>query len=153
MHRAAHSSSRVRRLRLAAAVLLLSTGWPAVACSVSVAPLVFGPIDPLQGSDSDSATSIAIDCGGAMTYSIALSTGSGTMLEREMTSGDNTLAYNLYTDASRNLIWGDGSAGTVLVDGADPGTGSSHTIHAAIPSQPLAVPGSYGDSIVVTVSF
>jgi len=154
MQRAARRSLCIdRRLAMVVSLLYLIAATPAVACSVSVAPLVFGAVDPLSGADSDSATSVAIDCDGVVSYSIALSSGGGMALERVMTSGSATLAYNLYSDASHGLVWGDGTAGTVLVDGIDPGTGSTHTVYARIPPQPQAVPGTYGDSIVVTVSF
>ena len=86
MHLSAHRTKRIgRRFASATVVMLLLGPAPALACSVSVAPLVFGSIDPLQGADADSATSVSIDCGGAMSYSIALSTGSGTQLERVIT--------------------------------------------------------------------
>jgi spore coat protein U-like protein len=70
-------------------------------------------------------------------------------------TGD-TAAYNLYLDAARSTVWGDGTAGTstarlsvlalVLAAGAMPVYGRMP------PKQDLRV-GSYSDGIVATISF
>jgi spore coat protein U-like protein len=146
------SRPRRRQGALAFVLLPLACGSP-LACDVAVSPLAFGNINPLHGADSVSAATIVVTCAPATPYSVALSAGSGTHHARLMFSGANTLAYNLYSDASQIIIWGDGTSGTQVVDGSDAGSGSTHTIYAKVPTQPRAVPGAYADSIVVTVTY
>ncbi|QKT04336.1 spore coat protein U domain-containing protein [Ectothiorhodospiraceae bacterium 2226] len=44
-------------------------------------------------------------------------TGRGQYLERRMVSERATLAHNLYVDAGRTVIWGDGNGGTGAASG------------------------------------
>lgn len=86
------------------------------SCSVSTTPVVFGNINPLSASATDSTGSVKVDCGGTVGLLIPLrvdlGTGGGSYTSRRMSSGARTLAYNLYTDAARSQVWGDGSGGT-----------------------------------------
>ncbi len=87
----------------------------------------------------------------AVSYTIGLGPGAGTVAQRKMTSGANGLNYNLYTDAAHGTVWGASS-----VSGSTSGvTGNaSHTVYGRIPaSQTTVVPGTYADTIVVTVTF
>lgn len=136
-------------------LLLLGLGClqPAFACSVSATPLVFGAIDPLVAAPTDSAAEVFVTCPAHTEYSIQLSSGNGSYLARYLVSGAHRLYYNLYADASRFTIWGDGSGGSATVAGSADSTGSTHTIHGRIPHDSTAVPGSYGDTIIVTISY
>ena len=73
-----------------------------------------------------------------------------------MASGSNTLNYNLYRDAARTTIWGDGSGGTsffqVSVLPLLPTSGTV-TVYGRIPALQDAHTGSYSDSIVATITF
>lgn len=126
---------------------------PAAACTVSVGSLAFGSIDPLAGAATDSAATIEITCPASAGYTISLGSGAGTYASRRLESGSNYLAYNLYTDASRTLVWGDGTGGSLTVNGMADSNGTVHTVYGRIPSQPTAVPGEYVDAIVVTIEY
>lgn len=137
-------------------------------CSVSATGVALGTYTPNQPAPADSAGSITVSCAkGALdtlpmttTYSVDISRGSSSSYSpRELTSGANTLRYNLYRDAVRINIWGDTTGGTSNVTGAlqlqpSPGFASAtHTIHGRIFGSQNAVPGAYADSIVVTVGY
>ena len=81
--------------------------------------------------------------------------GSTDQLNREMDSGSNTLAYNLYTDALFGTIWGDGLAGTATVGITPLGMGiAGNTVvnGRVLLADALAAPvGAYLDTVVVTV--
>lgn len=151
----------MKKVMLLAAVLLLNMLWPSTAsaaCSVNNASLAFGSFSPLTGNTVDSTATITVTCALQLSsYTIALSPGgSGTYNPRRMTSGGNTLEYNLYTSAGYSQIWGDGTGGSVIVDGGSTLLGSrNHTIYGRIPlsTQRSAMIGSYSDSITVTVTY
>lgn len=135
-------------------VLLLSGAWEAasaVSCGINVPTLSFGEYDPFSNQALDSASHIAISCDVATNYSIALSPGSGSYTLRAMTSGAHRLDYNLYTDATRTTIWGDGTGITVLVSGN--AATANHTVYGRIPPRQNAHVGAYIDAITVTLNY
>jgi spore coat protein U-like protein len=76
-----------------------------------------------------------------------------------MTNGASLLNYNLYTDATRTAVWGDGTGGTAVVSikYSLPPAGTTqtdtHTVYGrAFAGQVVSV-GSYLDTITVTLVF
>jgi spore coat protein U-like protein len=76
-----------------------------------------------------------------------------------MSSGPSRLNYNLYRDASRGQVWGDGTASTGVVNATmrfnffQFSNSASHNAYGRIPAGQSANPGSYADNIVVTITF
>lgn len=125
----------------------------ASACTVSATSAAFGTIDPLVNTETLSTATLSVSCPESTSYTVALGPGSGTIENRRMVSGTHELSYNLYTDASRSMIWGDGTGGSTTVSGTADSSGTDHTVYGHVPWQPSAVPGTYSDSIVVTVTY
>lgn len=123
------------------------------ACSVNATSFQFGTINPLIATSHDSTSTVTVTCPSLTSYSVALSPGSGTFSQRQMSNGTNTLDYNLYTDSARTEIWGDGSGSTATVSASADDTGTDHTVYGRLPHQPTAAVGSYSDSITVTVTY
>ncbi|HEX7027403.1 MAG TPA: spore coat U domain-containing protein [Gammaproteobacteria bacterium] len=126
---------------------------PAVACTVTATNFQFGTIDPLIATDHQSSSTVTVTCPGVTAYTVSLSPGGGTYGQRQMASGGNTLNYNLYISSLYTSIWGDGTGSTSTVSGNADSSGSVLTVYGRLPHQPTAIPGSYADSIVVTVTF
>lgn len=152
--------------------LSLVPASPALAiadCSVTATGIAFGSYDPLAGSADDSSGTITVTCvytgpGGAdkVDYTVSLSPGgSGSFVQRRLSAGDGYVGYNLFRDAARAFVWGNGSVGTVVASGSltvTPGgphrtRSVSHTIYARIPELQDAAPGDYSDAIVVTLTY
>lgn len=134
------------------AASMACTGTSA-ACTVSATPMAFGVVDPLAGVPTDSAGYVSVACIDATSYEIAIGGGNGPVNDRRMAGSSAGLDYQLYTDAGRSHIWGDGTAGTVTVAGSAGPTQAEHIVYARIPSQPYAKAGQYSDVVIVTVSF
>jgi spore coat protein U-like protein len=79
----------------------------------SVVGVNFGAYNVFNSNPTDSAGSITYTCislSGPIT--IDLSKGSAlSYVPRQMRKGTDTLDYNLYLDAARVSIWGDGTGG------------------------------------------
>lgn len=135
------------------AVTLFGISLPAksVECSVSTTGVSFGNYDVFSNVSLDGAGSVSVSCDAPAAYSIAISSGNGSYAARWMASGTHQLAYNLYREASRSTIWGDGTGGSTVVTGSD--TGATHTVYGRIPSRQNVHAGSYSDSIVVVVTY
>lgn len=120
-------------------------------CGASAIAVVFGNYDVFSAVHLDSTGRIDVACTPGADYTIALSTGNGSYGQREMLSGAIVLDYNLYTNASRTTIWGDGSGVTSNVGGS--GVSASHTVYGRVPALQNKPAGSYADTIVVTVTY
>ncbi len=121
---------------------------------IAAGDVIFGSYDPISML-RDTTGTITVTCWGRknarVTYKIGLTTGySGSFNPREMGSSSYTLSYNLYTDSSRSMIWGDGRNGTSTVGATvkltDWVTTYCHTVYGRIPAaQPTAGAGNYID--------
>jgi spore coat protein U-like protein len=131
--------------------LLAAVPAGAASCTMGIISVVFGTYNTLSASSLDGAGSVSVTCDVTSSFQVALSKGQGSFAARQLQSGANVLYYNLYTDALRSLIWGDGTAGTTLVSGS--GTAATYTVYGRIPGGQNIPAGSYGDSITVTLDF
>jgi len=150
------------------AVATLACG-PAYAldCTFFTSGVAFGVYDGTLPTPTDSTGNATLRCthlgGGAVktSYTIALSTGaSGSFVQRQLRSGNAVLNYNLFTDATRTRVWGDGSGGSAIVAGTllvNPGNfvinEAVHPIYGRVPARQSADSGIYADQILVTLTF
>jgi spore coat protein U-like protein len=148
------------RARLLACAALLAaasrTALAAPRCDFSShADANFGAYSVLdQNPNTNGVGSITVHCqNGNGSSEVTLSTGqSNSYGTRVMKNGANTLNYNLYTSATRNVVWGDhtGASGTVFADGNHE---TILSIYGKIPAGQDVAVGVYTDNIVVTVNF
>ena len=94
---------------------------------------------------------------GPSTATVQLSAGaSGNFVIRTLTSGTNTLNYNLYLNAAHTQVWGDGSGGSLISTLTLPAgflSTVTATVYGAVNALQDPAPGSYGDTITVTVNY
>jgi spore coat protein U-like protein len=74
---------------------------------------------------------------------------------REMRMGTETMSYNLYLDAVRVSVWGNGTGGTSRYGPVVPQLlfPVTVTIYGRIPALQNVKVGSYTDTIVATINF
>jgi spore coat protein U-like protein len=132
-------------------LLVVSQSASAVTCSINSTGVAFGNYDVFSAQNLDGVGSIGVTCDVSTAYSIALSPGSGSFASRSMASGANQLNYNLYTDAARTTVWGDGTSGTATVSGT--AMTANHSVYGRIPSRQNMPVGSYSDNITLTLTF
>jgi spore coat protein U-like protein len=68
-----------------------------------------------------------------------------------MSTGSDQLNYNLFVDASRVVVWGDGSGGSSTV--ALTAAAADIPVYGRVPGGQNVPAGSYIDTIVVTVTY
>jgi spore coat protein U-like protein len=150
------------------ALLVAGRAQASADCTAAAGGVAFGVYDQVATAPDDSTGTVTVTCvntGPANTtvnFSIALSTGaSGAYAQRYMTAGAPRLNYNLYRDAARTLVWGNGSAGTSIITGSlavGPGVGNgtksaAYTVYGRAPALQDPAPGTYTDAIVITLTF
>ncbi|HJV24992.1 MAG TPA: spore coat U domain-containing protein [Aromatoleum sp.] len=155
------------RLRALVLVLQLVAG-PAFgqtsSCTASASATNFGTYSPTSPSALDGTGNVQVSCSLLgiisilVSYQIQLSAGaSGSSAGRTLAGPGASLNYNLYTNASRTAIWGDGSGGSSTVsDGYLLGlltTVKNYPVFGRIVAGQNVPSGSYSDTIVVTVNY
>ena len=154
-----------------AVVLLFEAGAAlgGTSCSVAATGVSFGAYDISLATPNDSIGDVTVTCtylppGGAtgMNIQASLSPGmSGSYSPRQMAFGPERLNYNLFLDAARTSIWGNGLSGTGIATASftvGPGVGNGtrsaqFPVYGRVPAQQVVGMGAYSDTIVVTVTF
>lgn len=147
-------------IAISAAILLLTTPAHAIRCKVTVGPINFGLYMPQTPVHVDVIGQFEVRCQAQPgPFSVIIGPGiSGNQLARTLISGGaNQLNYNLYRDAARTQIWGDGTPPTFVVSGVRPDRGRptfyNYPVYGRIFAGQTPNPGIYTDNLVVTVLF
>jgi spore coat protein U-like protein len=128
------------------------------ACTVTVnANVAFGTYNIFNPTALDATGRFNVRCTRPdrnATLHISLSQGStGTYAARRLTGGVEFLLYNLYLDAARTIVWGDGTGGSQAYTVAYPGSRQYFNVYGRIPALQDARVGAYADSITITVNY
>ena len=156
------------------AAALLAAAWPlaapaATTCSSSNVALAFGPYLSIVAAPLDAQANLIVTCKRTVpdvspaktTIVVALgpSQGSNSIQNRQMFSGGTAdlLNYNVYLDSGRISVWGN----TTGVDTASrslnvPNNGTASatfTFYGRVFALQNVTPGTYGDSLLITVNY
>lgn len=111
---------------------------------------------------SSSAGAFDVTCNKGVVYSVGLDAGqhastAGDISTRRMRGvrDDNEfVAYQLYQDAARTIVWGNttGTAGNVVSRTAD-GSTQVIPIYGRVPPQDTPKAGAYNDLVAITVTY
>ncbi|WPZ14834.1 spore coat U domain-containing protein [Nitratireductor rhodophyticola] len=121
-------------------------------CQVNTQDVDFGARGVLA-TNVDATGEVDVTCTPGSAYTISLDGGNAGAppTQREMSKGTETVIYGLYRDAARSQPWGS-TAGTT-VSGSGSGSGQSFTVYGRVPPQHTPSPGTYVDTVVVTVTY
>ena len=120
----------------------------------STATLNFGSQGVLVANVNGTST-LAVQCTNTTPYNIGLDQGQApgaTVAARKMTNGPNAIAYSLYSDSNRTVLWGN-TVGTNTVAAIGSGASQSYTIYGQVPPQNTPAPAVYTDTVTVTVTY
>ncbi len=131
-------------------------------CNVGSATLSF-PAASVLSASTTATGSIAVQCTDTTPYSVGLDNGShasGSQRRMYSAATGSYVSYNLYTNSADSQAWSGGSSATACTNGAGTcylgtGTGAVQNIpvYGVVPPQVSPAPGSYNDSVVVTVTY
>ena len=150
----------LRRFFIVAAALVpalaSSSARAAGSCTiVTWSGVAFGTYDVMSSSPLDSTGAVLINCDNAATsVTVNLSRGNAsTFKTRYLVNGSAHLSYNLFLDAARTTLWGDGTGGSSHYGPVSRPGLALLTIYGRIPALQDLPAGSYIDTIVATVNF
>jgi spore coat protein U-like protein len=153
------------------AVLALLLVCPAAAlaegsCTVSATGPAFGVYDPTDPNPLRSNGALTATCawisGTATSFTLSIAYGagnSGNDADRYMLSGANRLRYNIFTDSTYRMVRGHGSgrtqtdSATLVVSRGKPTVQVQLALFGEIPALQDVLPGSYTDTILVTLNY
>jgi spore coat protein U-like protein len=141
-------------LSLTATASFNVTATVPAACTVVANNLNFGTAGVLA-ANTDASTTLSPVCTNGTPYTIGLNGGlSGAVdpTQRKTMLGAQSVLYGLYRDSGRSLPFGN-TIGTNTL--AETGTGLSQSVpvYRRIPPQSTPSPGTYNDTIVVTLTY
>lgn len=156
----------------AAMVLLawFTAGHAHAGCTISSSGLAFGAYPTLGfagqlgSADVTSTATISVACQGmpaSSSYTLALgpsAAGSGNRISTRYLAnarGGDPMAFNLFTDANRTVVWGDGVTGALIRGTLDAGgSHSSVAVYGKIPAgQSTLRAGSFQGSMTLTLTY
>ena len=123
----------------------------AATCTISTSAVAFGAY---AGTQVDATGTVTANCITGTAWTIGLGTGTGTgatTSSRKMTSGANTLGYQLFSDSGRTTNWGNTAGDSVA--GTGTGASQNQTVYGRIPAGSIPAAGSYADTVVATINF
>ncbi|MGB9628096.1 MAG: Csu type fimbrial protein [Thermodesulfobacteriota bacterium] len=132
-------------------------------CTVQATTVNFGNYDIFLNIPLDSTGSITVSCTANVpraTLTLGTSPNSGSFNPRKMrrSGGTDLLNYNIFTDASRTTIFGNGNSGTSDIRIERPDFGGKPqlwswtiTVYGRIPPGQDVSVGNYTDILTVTV--
>jgi len=144
----------MRFVWIAAALCLLAPAAArAASCQGLTATLTFGPTpyNVYNPADTTQVGTISYRCPPPLVPVVSLSaSANGAYRPRQMTSGANTLDYEIYFDAAMTSVWGVGADSKAVASGG--GTSTVNMYGRIFALQDAAV-GNYSDTITVTFNF
>lgn len=123
-------------------------------CRITTATdLDFGAVGVLAGN-RDQTSTIQLQCPNGAAWRVGLNNGSHAngSTRRMAGPGGSYLRYELYRDAGRNQRWGN-TANVDTVNGSGTNASQSLTVHGRVPAQASPVPGTYSDTVTVTLTY
>jgi spore coat protein U-like protein len=122
-------------------------------CIVSATPMAFGTYSGVQ---LQTTSTISVTCTNTTPYNVGLNAGvatGATVTTRQMTGPSSALlSYALYSDTARSVNWGQ-TVGTDTVSGTGNGSAQTLTVYGNLAASQYQAPGSYSDTITVTVTY
>ena len=128
----------------------------AAGCSVAGgSTIAFGTQSALSAATTATGT-LSVTCTNSTPYNVGLDQGGGsgaTVTARKMTGPSSaTITYGLYQNAALTTVFGN-TVGTNTVAGTGTGSAQTITVYGQVPAQASPSPGSYADTVNVTITF
>ncbi len=124
------------------------------SCTVAASNIDFGSAGLLTTA-INAATTLQVTCSATTPYTISLDgglSGATDPTARKMTRSSQSVTYGLYQDAARSLPWGN-TIGSNTVAATGTGLSQPFWVYGRVAQQTTPGPGTYTDTIVVTVTY
>jgi spore coat protein U-like protein len=124
------------------------------SCNVSATNINFGTVGVLT-SNTNATGTISVQCSSTLPYTVSLNggnSGATDPTQRKMSFSSSSVIYGLYRDSAWSQPWG-ATIGTDTASGTGNGLSQNLTVYGRILAQATPPPGTYSDTIVVTITY
>ncbi|QJR16696.1 hypothetical protein DSM104440_03532 [Usitatibacter palustris] len=126
-------------------------------CNLKIRAFDFGGYDDASPNSVITSTSFELRCSGIGTVPPIVSAGpssnTGDYQDRRLNGpGNSQLRYQLFTNSSRTIVWGDGSRDTQPISVNQHGDNKTFNVYGELFGNQSGEVGRYRDVIQVTVS-
>ena len=98
----------------------------------------------------DITAAFTVTCTTDHAYTVSMGAGlNGTLADREMIIGTDSVHYQIYTTIDRDVIWND----TNTVGGTGNGSAQTLTAYGRVPPQATPPADTYEDTVQITVTY
>ena len=125
------------------------------SCSINIDNVEFGDLSPDNLLNKGVEHEFFVQCSKDKSYTVAVSSGSGSVADRHMTAVDGSsdiLKYNLYLNNTRAQVLGAGAADGSVISGVGTGNKESHNFYAYAQAQ-YVKSGNYADTLTMNVNY
>lgn len=166
-----HSTRASTSLALALMLCAVAGIAQAGSCTISSSGLAFGTYQPLTfaskltSTDVTSTATVSMVCTGITgggDYGISLGPGAygsgdriSTRYMNNASNGGDYMTYNIYTGATYQTVWGNGTIGSLIAGTLATGDSSpSHTVYGKVPAgQNTLKAGTFSDTLTITLTY
>jgi spore coat protein U-like protein len=122
------------------------------SCTVSGTALSLGVY---AGVATTGTATVTASCSTTTPYTLSLAAGNNvsSSVRRLGNGAGSFISYKLFSDAARSSAWGDGTALGSTVSGTGSGGSQTFTVYGQTLAGTAPTPGSYSDTVVVTVTY
>ena len=131
------------------------------SCSIDTTPMAFGAYDGVVANAStalDAMATVISSCTSGAAALITMNAGNTagsssdeTPVRRMTSEAGDYLVYQVYSDVSRETVWGNAVPTGVALTGT--GLPQTLTVYGSIPSAQMVPEGDYNDQIIVTITY
>lgn len=124
-------------------------------CTIQANNVDFGTYNAAVATPTDASSTITVRCTLSTPFRVLLNGGSsaaGTIMNRQMSNGTNTVGYQLFVDNARTSVWGDGAQG-VSHSGVGTGISTALTVYARMTPTQFVQAGVYTDLVTATLEY
>ncbi len=129
------------------------------SCSITTpTPSLAFPISGVLNINVHATTTFNVQCSAGLPYNVGLDAGvgGGSITLRKMKNGGGvgapTIDYAMYRDSARTQVWGN-TVGTDTLSGTGSGAAQTLTVYGRVGPQTTPAPGTYTDSVTVTLTY
>lgn len=122
-------------------------------CSLSTTSVTFVTGSSLA-ANADAAGAVNVTCTSGASYTVTMDGGANggtSAITRQMKLNTGLITYGLYQNSGRTTGWYNDAAGSV--GGTGTGSMQSIPVYGRVFAQPTPAPGTYSDTVVVTLTY
>ena len=125
-------------------------------CLINSASILDFGTSGVLAANIDQTSTVSVTCTNTTPYNVGLNAGANgvSVSTRKLKNATTSelIAYSIFSDTGRTVNWGN-TVGTDTIAGTGNGAAQSLTLYGRVTPQTTPTPGTYTDTVTVTVTY